>query len=261
MRQHLGLALLVVAGLAPVAFADAKPKPIDIRPVIDQLDVYKDDLGNVLVTPKPLAMKDDHEKWVFYGDGKTMYQQRIIGTGVSGDKLDWAIWSPRVRGMQMAQVTNDTNGAEVRCRNGDNGTQKLVPLPPDKAKAILTKAKFLPPLWERQAHFLARDDDGVYFYVDILREEYGGKGHRVYIGKQGAMKQQTMTNIVSDSAGEIYATKTGELKIISGTDGKAWWKKGGKKTELVQLEPAKNRYVIYRELGIYGTLGVVCDDQ
>ncbi len=48
---------------------------------------------------------------------------------------------------------------------------------------------------------------------------------------------------------------------MSGTDGKAYWKKGGKKTELVQLDPAQNRYVIYRELGIYGTLGVVCDDQ
>lgn len=250
--------LVLVAGSAA---ADEPKRPIDIKPAIDKLDVYKDDVGNVLVTPKPLAMKDDLDKWVFYGDGKTRYQQRIIGTGVAGDKLDWAIWSPRVRGLQMAQVSNDTQGAEVRCRTGENGSQKLVPVPAEKAKAILTRAKFLPPLWERQAHFLARDDDGVYFYVDVLREEYGGKGHRVFIGKKGALKQQTMTNIVSDSAGEIYATKTGELKIISGTDGKAYWKKGGKKTDLVQLEPAQNRYVIYRELGIYGTLGVVCDDQ
>ena len=236
-------------------------KPIDVKPVIDKLDVYKDDVGNVLVTPKPLAIKDNIEQWVFYGDGKTLYQQRIIATGVAGDKLDWGIWSPRVRGLPMAQVSNDPNGAEVRCRTGEKGTQKLTPLAPDKAKVILTKGKFLPPLWERQAHFLARDDDGVYFFVDVLREDYGGKGHRVYIGKKGALKLQTMTNIVSDSAGEIYATRTGELKIISGTDGKAYWKKGGKKTELVQLDPAQNRYVIYRELGIYGTLGVVCDDQ
>ena len=41
-----------------------------------------------------------------------------------------------------------------------------------------------------------------------------------------------MTNVVSDSAGEIFATKTGELKIVTTEDGKAFWNKGGKKTEL-----------------------------
>lgn len=235
-------------------------KPIDVKPMIEKLDVYKDDVGNVLVTPKPLAIEKDAETWVFYGDGKMMYQQRIIGSGASGDKLDWAIWSPRVIGLPMAQVSNDSSGAEVRCRAGKDA-QKLVPVAPDKAKAILTKAKFLPPLWERQSRFLARDDDGVYFFVDVLREDYGGKGHRVFVGKKGSMKQQTMTNIVSDSAGEIYATKAGDLKIITGTDGKAFWKKGAKSTELKQLDPQDNRYLIYRELGIYGTLGVVCDDQ
>lgn len=259
MRQHLSLALLLAAG---AAHADkGKHDPIDIKPNIDKLDVYRDDLGNVLVTPKPRAIETDPELWVFYGDGKTMYQQRIIGTGLTGDKNDWAMWSPRVRGLQMAQVENDPNGAEIRCRSGKDGSQKLTPVTGDKAKAILGKAKFLPPLWERQAHFLARDDDGVYFYVDVLREEFGGKGHRVFIGKKGAMKETPLTNIVSDSAGEIYATKTGELKIVAGSDGKAYWKKGAKKTELVQLEPQNNKYVIYRDLGIYGSLGVVCDTE
>lgn len=69
-----------------------------------------------------------------------------------------------------------------------------------------------------------------------------------------------MTNMVSDSAGEIYATKTGQLKIIADKDHKAFWIKGGKKTELTVLEPMDNRYLIYRDLGIYGSLGAVCDD-
>ncbi len=47
-----------------------------------------------------------------------------------------------------------------------------------------------------------------------------------------------------------------------GTDaGKTFWIKGAKKTELTMLEPTDNRYLIYRELGIYGALGAVCDDQ
>ena len=37
-----------------------------------------------------------------------------------------------------------------------------------------------------------------------------------------------MTNVVTDSAGQIYATKAGDLKIIT-QDGKAFWKKGAQK--------------------------------
>jgi hypothetical protein len=73
------------------------------------------------------------------------------------------------------------------------------------------------------------------------------------------MKEIAMTNVVSDSAGEIFVTRTGQLKIVH-DDGKAFWIKGGKKTELTMLEPIENRYLIYRDLGIYGPLGAVCDD-
>ncbi len=52
-----------------------------------------------------------------------------------------------------------------------------------------------------------------------------------------------------------------KLEIVTGADGKAYWNKGGKKTELIQLELLQNRHLIDRELGIYGTLGVVCDSR
>ena len=264
MRQHLiAVALLLVASAAS---ADPKKTsklhaPIDIRAVVDQLDVFKDDAGSVLVVPKIAALKNDLQKWVFYGDAKSLYQQRIIGSSIDGDNYEWIVWSPRVQGIQQAFVTSDPNGVTIQCTAGKDGKRTLMPLPADQARKVLAKATFLPPLWERQAHFLARDDDGVYFYVDRLQDDYGGKGFRVFVGKKGALKEAAMTNVVSDSAGEIYSTKTGELKIIAGTDGKAYWKKAGKKTELVVLEVMQNRYVIYRDLGIYGTLGVVCDEQ
>lgn len=264
MRQRLiSAAILLVAGAASAE--TRKPSkahaPIDIRAVVDQLDVFKDDAGSVLVVPKVAALKDDLEKWVFYGNAKTLYQQRIVGSSVQSDVYEWMVWSPRVQGIQQAIVGSDPNGVTIQCTNRKDGHRTLAPLPPDQARKVLAKATFLPPLWERQAHFLARDDDGVYFFVDMLQEDFGGKGHRVFVGKKGALKEAAMTNVVSDSAGEIYSTKTGELKIVTGADGKAYWKKGGKKTELVVLEIQKNRYMIYRELGIYGTLGVVCDEQ
>lgn len=263
MRQHLIVAALLLAAQAASAETKKANKhaPIDIRAVVDQLDVFKDDAGAVLVVPKVAALHDDVEKWVFYGDLKTLYQQRIVGVSIDSDKYEWMVWSPRVQGMQQALVSSNPKGVQIQCTSGKDDTHTLTPLPQDQARKVLAKATFLPPLWERQAQFLARDDNGVYFYVDRLQADFGGKGHRVFVGKKGALKEAAMTNVVSDSAGEIYSTKTGELKIVAGTDGKAYWKKGGKKTELVVLELQANRYLIYRDLGIYGTLGVVCDEQ
>lgn len=258
MRQHLALALLAISATAS---ADGKPKPIDVRTALDKLDVFRDDTGMLLVTPRAGELEKDSDQWLFYGDGKKLYQQRIVGSGVDGDKRSWVVWSPRVKGLQGASIELDPSGADIRCNAGKDTRQKLVPVAPDQARAMLNKATFLPPLWERSAKFLARDDDGVYFFVDAADEDHGGKDFRVYSGKKGALKQLSMTNVVSDTAGEIYETKTGELKIVSEADGKAYWKRGGKKTDLIVLPLWENRYLIYRELGIYSTLGVVCDNN
>jgi len=236
------------------------PKPIDIKPAIDRLDVYRDETGMYFVAPRGGSPADDDSQWVFWGDAKTMYRQRVVGFSHHDNVYDWNLWSPRVKGLQTANITLKKGKMTIECRGKDPG-KELAVLPADQARAVLAHATFMPELWTRQAHTLARDEDGVYYYVDELREEYGGNGYRVFVGQKGAMKEQAMTNVVSDSAGEIFATKSGELKIVTSDDGKAYWKKGTKKLELIKLELVANRYVIYRELGIYGTLGVVCDDR
>jgi hypothetical protein len=188
-----------------------------------------------------------------------MHQQRIVGYGADDTGYDWSVWSPRVRGLQQASFAAKAAKPSVQCTQQD--PKPLKPLTVDEAKALFARATFLPAPWQRQAQFLARDDDGMYFFVDRFREEYGGKGFRVFSGEKGAMKELAMKNVVSDSAGEIYATKSGDLKIVTeGTSGKAYWKKGQAKSELIVLDLYANRYLIYRELGIYGQLGVVCDD-
>src|SRR5690606_2196147 len=110
-----------------------------------------------------------------------------------------------------ASFNAKTDKPSIQCTRQD--AKPLKPLTVDEARALIARATFLPPLWRRQAHFLARDDDGIYFFVDRYREEYGGKGYRVFSGQKGAMKELAMKNVVSDSAGEIYATKSGDLKI------------------------------------------------
>ena len=260
----LGAAGHAAADSKPPAKPGEKPKPIDAKAVADKLDVFRDDDGNFYVSPKPGAFPDDADAWVFYGNGKTMYQQRIVGSGSDDKGYDWSVWSPRVQGMNQASFVAKGPKPSVQCKQQDQ--KPLKQLTVDEAKAVIARATFLPPLWQRQSQFLARDDDGTYFFVDRYRDEYGGKGYRVFSGQKGSMKELAMTNVVSDSAGEIYATKSGDLKIVTDSSaadgaGKAYWKKGQTKNELIRLDLPQNRYLIYRELGIYGQLGVVCDDQ
>jgi hypothetical protein len=253
------VALLVSA--TALAAPDKKPKAIDAKANAAKLEVWKDDLGQFYVVPAYNAFTfDDAGAWVFYGDGKNMYQQRIVGSGTGQHgTYEWSLWSPRVTSETLASLETVKDRLTVVCGSKDKRT--LTQLKADEAKAFFGKATFLPPLWDRNAKFLARDDDGVYYFVDMLSQDNGGNGYRVFIGQKGVMKEQAMTNVVSDSGGEIYATKSGNLKIIANTKGDtAFWIKGGKKTELTVLEAQENRYLIYRGLGIYGSLGVVCDD-
>jgi hypothetical protein len=258
----LALAIAAPASLALASprSAGKKPKAIDVRPVIDKLDVYRDELGNYYVSPRPGAMKDDAEKWVLYGDRKTLYQQRIVGSSSDGKNYEWDLWSPRAKGLTTANLALHADGdLVIQCRRHD-GQRKLTQLKADEARSLLRHAKIYPPKWQRVSRFLARDDDGVYYFVDQFREDLGGNGFRVFVGMKGAMKELPMKNVVTDSAGDIYATRGGSLKIVAGTNGKAYWIKKGKKVELTVLPPEDNRYLIYRDLGIYGQLGTVCDD-
>ncbi|HEY3802363.1 MAG TPA: hypothetical protein VGL61_07135 [Kofleriaceae bacterium] len=258
--------VLVLAPAAALA-APPKPKPIDVKPMTAKLSVYHDDLGQYYVLPTP-GQWDDFDaagNYVFFGDGKTMWQQRVVGSGAepggsAGPEFEWNLWSPRVKDMSTASLVSHANEAILQCTQRHADDRKLVPLRADEAKVFFNKATFLPPLWQRQSAFLARDDDGTYYFVDQLREEFGGKDYRVFAGPKGQLKELPMTNVVQDSGGFIFATKGGQLKIIATANNEAYWVKGGKKIELTMLEPTDNRYLIYRELGVYNQLGVVCDD-
>ena len=242
------------------------PKLIDPEPVADKLIALRDEFGSIYIVPKPGSF-DNYNlagKWVFFGNTKAVYQQRAMT--ISADyaktaKYEWEMWAPRA-GFARAHIKAVDKDPVVDC--GGNNKRPLTKLGPDEARSLLKSAKLFPPLWKRQAKFLARDDNGIYYYIDELRPEYGGNGHHIYVGAKGAAKQLAMTNVVSDSEGDIFATKNGQLKII--TSKGSWngpaavWVKGKHKTRLTVLPIRDNEYLIYRDLAIYGTLGIVCDD-
>jgi len=247
---------VVVAVVPLVAAADEpKPKPVDIKPFRAQLIVLADASGGTYV------VKPGEDPRVFYGPAKTLYEQVVSGRSANGDAWDIATWSPRSPEFKPGSIARKLDGSfEKFC--SDEIKVGLTLVTGDKAKAILDKYQFVTSGIFHLPHALFRDDSGVYYYVDQLAKTYGGHGYRVFVGKKGAMKQLPLTDVASDSGGEVFATKGGDLQLtVTDAGGKtAVWGKGGKKTPLVVLNVERDEAMIFRDLGVYTFIGTLCDD-
>lgn len=267
MRRLLVLST-VAALLASQQLAAAAPKPkpgssaataTDTPATLAGASVYQDGLGNFYVIRLPVD--DGLEGFRIYaGDGKMMYLQEAISVSRDTGAHEWGamLYAPR-SDIGRARLKHADGKVTLQCQ--EEVPIDLTVTSQDQAKKILNGGKFVKAPHNRMSHVLARDDDGVYYFVDRL-EGSPARGFRVFAGPKGAMKELPMTNVVSDSAGEIFATKSGELKIITKTvDNTASWRKGKVRTDLTMLPIKLNAYLIARELGVYGRMGYVCDDN
>lgn len=258
MRQHLILAALVVA---PAASADSKSKSLDVSDAIGNVDVYRDPQGKVYVFPRDATDGDVARKWTFYGDGRTMYLQRVAMFAIKDGDVTVGVWSPRARGISHASIEKKRDGtASVICRIVDRKFERLplTPVSADAAAKLFAKASFEPPLWKRRVFFFGRGEAAKYYLVDVLLDEHGGEGVRLFVGPKGQMKQIAISDFANDTGGASIITKAGELAIKGDV---ATWKQGKKATDIPRLDVAMNGYLVYRELGVYGQLGTICEDQ
>jgi hypothetical protein len=256
----------VVAALlwASFAHADPVPKPVDIKDMKEHMLLFKDADGGIYVVFNEKKM----DKRVFYGTGrdKILYDQILEGGGgTDGDAWHVSVAAPRASYPFMGAVGRRKDNTFFRsCGGGSNVSDaELTQITGDKAKEILDKYKFMTTPMIRKSYLLARDDRGVYYYVDVLRSVYGGSGHRVFVGKKGALKQMALTDVTSDAAGDVFSTKTGDLRLVhTVVEGKekpiAQWIRGEKKSDLIYLDLYMNQPVIFRDLGIYKIPGTIC---
>lgn len=249
-RGWVWCVLLLVA--ATPAAADPKPTKVDISAFRDKALVLKDSASNFYV------IKPAPQPRMFFGSEKLLHEQIISGRSANGAAWEIHTWAPRVPEMRPGTVQRKADGTYAKWCDGRDD-HILTQITGDRAKAILEKATFMTSATIRRAHLLARDDSGVYYYVDVIRNQYGGNGHRVFVGKRGAMKQLALTDVASDSAGEVFATKTGDLRLVRDSTTKATWIKGERRRELVPLDVDVNSRLIFRDLGIYKFLGTICD--
>jgi len=245
---------------APTAAAatDEPAQPtVDISEVKDKLQILTDGKQHYIAV-EPWGESDKH---LYYGDGKRFYAQRVGSGGREGHEAwDRTYWEPRVNAPWQGGVgLRKGKGHQVQC--GNRATELKLVEGDERAK-IIADAKFFGPLWKYRAYSLARDNKGTYYYVDRPREPENNKAFRLFAGLRGNLKPLKMTNVVSDSQGDIFTTKKGELRLVLDKKRSVWFA-GKTETELVSLPLEDNRIMIYTDLGVYAgqRLGTPCDDM
>ncbi|HYO67040.1 MAG TPA: hypothetical protein VEU33_13255 [Archangium sp.] len=205
-----------------------------------------------------------------YGDGKKFFQVAPAPWVLSG----YHFLEPRFfnktmnssfRGLDMrvyseVELSDEKKTCAVRCG------ERTIPfslLDSEKAQELVQKASFEPNPQKFVPYALLRDQQGRYYLVERGFQPGQERSFRVSIGPKGNLQQQKMTDIVSDSEGEIFATKKGELRLVLDRAAPSTWLENKKKIELRPVPIDENLPLIYNELGVYtgARLGTPCDDQ
>lgn len=283
-------AFVLLCGLAwpralPAAPRKALPKKIDISKFRDHLIVLHDKKGHYFVVPNLLdkgvmgtrarvrSRVFNVRDAVFYGDGKRFYLQRSPNKGRNPPRFSIVFFDPRARQPRFSIFQYrppEAGGASFSC---DDRKTPLLELDGTQRTRILDKAAFHERYWRRRPHLLARDDDGVYFYVDrrdvstadgVLMQAIDLKDFRFWAGKRGRMKRLKLNDVIVDPAGQVFITKQGKLRVESKKQ-RYLWQVGAKHVALTHVPlTAYNGglVLLYRQLGPYlgQRLGRPCDD-
>jgi hypothetical protein len=233
---------------------------------LEKTSVCTDGKGHYVV----VAPEEQKGHQMFYGDGKLFVQVPRTPWGLSGtDFLEPRFFNKgansNFRGQDFrvySSVEVDAAKKECAVRCGERTTPFTL-VEPEQAEKMLTSAKFEKNPQKYVPYALLRDTQGTYYLVEKGFHPEDEKSFRVHVGQKGSLKQQQMKDIVSDSEGEIFSTKKGELRLVVDRSQSPMWIEGAKKQELRVVPITENLPMIYNELGVYSgaRLGTPCDDQ
>ena len=236
--------------------AEPEEDNVDIGAAREKLRVFTDGKKHYVV----LVPFDFSSPMFFYGDGADFYMQRGFGGSKNGElSFSRAFWDPRVNAGVESMFQYRNKRYTLTCSTRES---EFHAVPTSEATALLGSARFHHARWKYQSYWLARDEHARYYYVDRLREPPGNNAFRLFVGPKGDLKQQKMTNVVSDSKGDIFSTKSGELRLVSSaSEGK--WIAGKQRTDLTVVPIEDNHVTLYTDLGVYTgqRLGTPCDDM
>ncbi|WNG50193.1 hypothetical protein F0U60_43245 [Archangium minus] len=215
-----------------------------------------------------LSPGTDGPNQLFYGDGRTFVQVPLAPystTTFLEPRFVDKSRNPNFRGMDMRVysdviVDREKGSCAVRCG------ERTIPfsfVEPEKAQELLQSASFTENPQKFVPYALLRDSKGIYYLVERGFRPEEENRFRVSIGPKGSLKQQQMINLVSDSEGQIFSTKKGDLRLVVDEKKPSIWIEKKKKLELRAVPVHENLPLIYNELGPYTgvRLGTPCDDQ
>lgn len=246
--------------------ADMKlTKVIDIATVEGKITALQDLSTKTFIVLFHDPKRFERASRIFLGTADQLFEQKIVGSGIdSSETWSTLLSAPRSRGRSPEFANLQFHDAKFKlwCSDADE-IPALTPLSEVETQALLKKATFRTSGNVHRPVALARDEAGIYYYVDRLREEHGGQGYRVYVGKRGALKQMPLRDVAIDTAGMVFSTKKGELQLTidTGQQSGAAWKSKGKARTLKVLDLFSESYLIHRELGVYSAFGAACDEQ
>ncbi|MET0402920.1 MAG: hypothetical protein ABW123_10975 [Cystobacter sp.] len=205
-----------------------------------------------------------------YGDGQRFIQVEPPPWGLTG----YSFLEPRFynktmnhsfRGLDMglySEVTVDAEKKTCTLRCGER-TTPLEWVDDARKEEMLAKATYEPNPQKYVPYALLRDQNGRYYLVERGFRKEEERNFRVSIGPKGSLQVQKMKDVVSDSKGEIFSTKRGELRLVVERESPSIWVENKKKLELRAVPVEENLPLIYNELGVYtgARLGTPCDDQ
>jgi hypothetical protein len=233
---------------------------------LEETRVCTDGKGHYVV----VAPHERQRVQLSYGDGSRFVQVPLPPWVLSGyhflePRFFHRTANPSFRGLDMrvyseVVVDEEKRSCAVRCGERTLGFSLLES---EQARELVRKATFGPNPRKYVPHALLRDSTGRYFLVERGFHPGEEKNFRVSIGPKGSLKPQKMVDLVSDSEGEIFSTKKGELRLVVDRQAPATWMEKGKQTELRTVPVSENLPLIYNELGVYtgARLGTPCDDQ
>lgn len=212
-----------------------------------------------------VVLEDDKKRIVIFNPDESFSNSKVL---LGNEKVvhrlraayrTLATWDPHGKS-GVADFSRNAKGWFVQCRKKKIDFH---PVSKQRRASILKNAERKAPRWKREEFSLARDNRGIYYYVDKLGPAYGGKNFRVFKGPRGQLTETQLVDIVDDSDGMIFATKRGKLRLVIGSDRmqEALWIEGKTRHRLVVLPLMENTELIYTGLGIYDSeiMGTICE--
>ena len=269
IQRLLTLAVVLSSGASQAVEPPwGKEENLGQRMLLEATSVCTDGKGHyVVVAPRD----EDQGIQLYYGDGKKFVETaRPEGYASGMSFLDPRFFNktanPSFRGIDWRVYSHVQLDAKQKTCALQCGERELALTVMDGAQAreLLRKAAYAPNPQQYVPYALLRDSRGIYYYVDRGFLPSESKSFRVFIGPRGDLKPQKMTNVVSDSEGEIFSTKKGDLRLVLDKQLTPMWIDSAKKSvELRPVPVSENLPLIYNELGVYtgARLGTPCDDQ